>query len=253
MEHSAPIKAVIVDLDNTLLHTDKSLSEYTVSVLKKCKERGIKIMVATARPYRTATSYFERVGFDAISVSNSARVFCGEKIAEQGMAFESVERFLNALQAYDDLYITVETGSCSYSNKPIIYYQTVVTEDLVGIAKREGALKILVHKDWEEVPAIVERALSKDLYATVSGGFLIQVMDKKATKWNGVKIMLEALQCAPEETAYFGDDHDDVEPIRRCGMGVAMANAIEEVKAVADFVTLSNNEDGVAHFLESRI
>jgi hydroxymethylpyrimidine pyrophosphatase-like HAD family hydrolase len=100
------------------------------------------------------------------------------------------------------------------------------------------------------VPAIVERALPEDLYATVSGGFLIQVMDKKATKWNGVKVMLEALQCTPEETAYFGDDHDDVEPIRRCGMGVAMANAIEEAKAVANDITLSNDEDGVAHFLE---
>ena len=250
MEHSAPIKAVIVDLDNTLLHTDKTLSEYTVSVLKKCKERGIKLLVATARPYRTAIQYFDRVGFDAISVSNSARVFCGETIAEQGMAFESVERFLNALKAYEDLYITVETGSCAYSNKPIIYYQTVVTEDLVGIAKTEGALKILVHKDREDAPEIVERAMPDDLYATLSGGFLIQVMDQKATKWNGVKIMLEALQCAPEETAYFGDDQDDVEPIRRCGMGVAVANAIEEVKAVADYIALSNDEDGVAHFLE---
>ena len=91
MEHSAPIKAIVVDLDNTLLHTDKSLSDHTVAVLKKCKERGIKCMVATARPYRTATSYFERVGFDAITVSNGARAFCGENMIEHGISPESVK------------------------------------------------------------------------------------------------------------------------------------------------------------------
>ena len=147
----------------------------------------------------------------------------------------------------------METGTYAYSNKPIAYYETVVTGDLVGVAKTEGALKILVHKDREDVPAIVEKALSEDLYATVSGGFLIQVMDKEATKWNGVKEMLEKMGCLPRETAYFGDDHDDVEPIIRCGIGVAMANAIEEVKAVANYITRSNDEDGVACFLEDRI
>lgn len=253
MEHSASIKAVVVDLDNTLLHTDKSLSDYAVAVLKQCKECGIKCMVATARPYRTATDYFERVEFDAITVSNGARVFCGDTMIEHSISPESAEKLLNRLEAYKDLRITVETGNFAYSNKPIEYYETVVTEDLVGVAKTEGALKILVHKDREDVPAIVEMALPEDLYATVSGGFLIQVMDKRATKWYGVKTMLENLHCLPQETAYFGDDHDDVEPIQRCGMGVAMANAIEEAKAVADAITLSNDEDGVAHFLESRI
>ena len=250
MKRFASIKAVVVDLDNTLLHTDKTLSEYTVSVLKKCKERDIKILVATARPYRTATDYFERVGFDAIAVSNGARVFCGDGVTEHGISPESAERVLNALKAYEDLYVTVETGTCAYSNKPIVYYPTVVTEDLVAVAKREGALKILVHNDREDTLEIVHKALPEDLYATVSGEFLIQVMDKTATKWNGVKTMLESLRVSPCHTAYFGDDNDDVEPIRRCGMGVAVANAIEEAKAVADYITLSNDEDGVAHFLE---
>ena len=51
------IKAIITDLDRTLLRTDKSLSTYTVSVLKECKARGIKVMAATARPERTVTDY----------------------------------------------------------------------------------------------------------------------------------------------------------------------------------------------------
>ena len=244
------IQAVVVDLDNTLLHTDKTLSAYTVDILKKCKEKAIKIMVATARPYRTATSYFDRVGFDGITVSNGARIFCGQKMTEHCISPESSVRLIRVLKGYENLRITVETGECAYSNKPIEYYWTVVTEDLESVAKSEGVLKILVHKDSEETWSLVQKELSEDLYATVSGGFLIQIMDKKATKWNGIQTMLEALNCTPQKTIYFGDDYDDLEPIRLCGMGVAVSNAIEEAKQVADHIALSNDDDGVARFLE---
>ena len=62
--------------------------------------------------------------------------------------------------------------------------------------------------------------------------------------------MLESVGCTPAEAIYFGDDFDDIEPLRMCGIGVAVANAIEEVKAVADSIAGSNDEDGVACFLE---
>lgn len=253
METSSSIKAVIVDLDNTLLHTDKTLSAYTVDVFRKYKEKGIKLMVATARPFRTATSYFDRIGFDAITVSNGARIFCGDQTIDHAISAESAQQLLHRLEAYDDLRITLETGQCAYSNKPIEYYRTVLTEDLPGVAKAEGALKILVHKDREDAMALLKKELSEDLYVTISGGYLIQVMDKAATKWNGVKTMLTMLACSPEETVYFGDDYDDIEPIRLCAMGVAVSNAIEEVKAVADHIALSNDDDGVAKFLEQMI
>ena len=63
------LKAIITDLDRTLLRTDKSLSPYTVSVLKECKARGIKVMAATARPERSITEYDKAIGFDAVIAS----------------------------------------------------------------------------------------------------------------------------------------------------------------------------------------
>ena len=57
-------------------------------------------------------------------------------------------------------------------------------------------------------------------------------------------------KCAYEETVYFGDDYDDIEPMKRCGIGVAVSNGIDEVKAVADYITESNDADGVAKFIE---
>ena len=81
----------------------------------------------------------------------------------------------------------------------------------------------------------------------------MQIMNKAAAKWNGIKAMLEISNCAPEETTYFGDDHDDMEPIKMCGLGVAVSNAIDEVKAVADYVAESNDTDGVARFIEKKL
>ena len=66
------IKAIVFDLDRTLLRTDKTISPYTVDVLKECKKHGLRIMVATARPWRTASEYCEMIGVDAVVVSNGA-------------------------------------------------------------------------------------------------------------------------------------------------------------------------------------
>ena len=95
--------------------------------------------------------------------------------------------------------------------------------------------------------------LDEDTYVSVADGVLFQIMSRQATKWNGIREMLENIGVSPEETIYFGDDNDDIEPIKKCGIGVAVSNAIESVKAVADVIIKSNDEDGVAEFLKRTI
>ena len=114
-------------------------------------------------------------------------------------------------------------------------------------------LKILVHIDDDKTLSIVERFLTKDLYYTIANGHLIQIMNKSATKWNGVKAMLDAANCTAEETIYFGDDYDDIEAIKMCGIGVAVFNGVTEVKNAADYITESNDADGVAKFIDEEI
>lgn len=246
-------KTIIVDLDRTLLHTDKTLSEYTVSVLRECKRSGIKIMVATARPWRTTKQYCEMIGCDGAVVSNGARVICGDKRTDHGICQGSAERLLNALNHHSALRITLETGDRAYSNKPIEDYETILSDDLISICGVEGALKILVHLDSEQTLSLVKKELTDDLYYTIAHGYLMQIMNISATKWNGIKAMLDICNCAPEEAVYFGDDNDDIEPIKMCNLGIAVSNASDEVKAVADDVAPSNDADGVARFIEKRI
>jgi hydroxymethylpyrimidine pyrophosphatase-like HAD family hydrolase len=210
-------------------------------------------MVATARPLRTMLQYCEIIDFDAISAANGARIVCGDYRKECGISPESAERLLNELKSYPEFRVTLETGKEAYSNKPIEDYFSVISDDLAAIAISEGAVKLLVGLDTPETLEIIKEMLTDDLYYTVANGHLMQIMDKSVTKWNGVKAMLDICNLSAEEAMYFGDDFDDIEPIKMCGSGVAVSNAIDEVKAVADHIAESNDDDGVAKFIESVI
>lgn len=253
VRNTVNVETIVVDLDRTLLHTDKTLSSYTVTVLQACRKKAIRIMVATARPLRTTKQFCEMIDFDAMVVSNGARVIYGNQRTEYGICQKSAEHLLNTLNHHPTLRITLETGDCAYSNKPIEDYETVISDDLAGIAKSEGVLKILVHIDSENTLAIVKQELTDDLYYTIANGYLMQIMNKSATKWNGIKAMLDIGDCSPNETAYFGDDYDDIEPIKMCGIGIAVSNGIDEVKSVADYIAESNDADGVAKFIEQML
>ena len=253
MVNSMNIKTIVVDLDNTLLHTDKTLSPYTLRILKECKNNAIRLMVATARPLRTIEQYCKMIDFDAMVVSNGARVIYGNQRVDNKICQKSAEGLLDALNRYPALRITIETGDCAYSNKPIEDYDTIISNNLADIVKLEGVLKFLVHIDSEDVLAIVKQELSEDLYFTIAHGYLLQIMNKSATKWNGMKAMLDILNVSPNETVYFGDDYDDIEPIKMCGIGVAVSNGIDEAKAVADYVTKNNDSDGVARYIEQML
>ena len=77
------MKAIITDLDRTLLRTDKSVSEYTCAVLKKCRDRGILLMAATARPERAILTYQQQIGFDAVTTLNGARIILPGGVVER--------------------------------------------------------------------------------------------------------------------------------------------------------------------------
>lgn len=253
MINTASVKTIVVDLDRTLLRTDKTLSAQTINVLKECKNHGIKIMVATARPLRTTIQYCDLIDTDAVVVSNGAKILYNDQQTNFGITERSAVRLLNVLMCHPGLRITLETGDQAYSNLPIEDYETILSDDLVGVARKEGALKILVHLDNEGTLPFVRKQLTDDLYYTIAHGYLLQIMSTAATKWNGIKAMLDICNCSSKETAYFGDDQDDVEPIKLCGLGIAVSNGIDEAKAVADYIADSNDCDGVAKFIEAQI
>ncbi len=247
------MKAIITDLDRTLLRTDKSLSEYTCAVLKRCREKGILLMAATARPERAIAEYQRLIGFDAVTTLNGARIVLPGRMVENGIASRSAEAILQKVITIPDVILSLETGEGLFANVPIPEWNAAVFAGFPAMPTESILYKILLSKEESTIQPEVERALTPDTYMTVAEGKLIQIMSVAATKWNGIKAMLDAVGVDQKDTVYFGDDNDDIEPIKNCGLGVAVSNAIDKVADAADFVTDSNDQDGVARYIERNL
>ena len=243
-----PYRAVIVDLDRTLLHTDKSISDYTVRVLKKWEAAGAFLYAATARPERTIGDYRRIVGFRSVTTLNGARTITPSAVYENPICPDSAASLLDQLCGVDGAAISAETEDGFYASEDIPQWRPKVTDDIRKLPERVKIYKILASHP-RLAPDQLEVNVPEDIYSTVAVQTVIQFMSKTATKWGGILQMLQEDRIGGDQAIYFGDDNDDIEPIRMCGCGVAVANAFDSVKAAADAVAESNDEDGVAKYL----
>lgn len=248
------MKAIVTDLDRTLLRTDKSISGYTLDVLRRCREQGVLLLAASARPMRTIEEYRRLVGFDGVTAMNGAMVYLPGKEIKCGISKESAEKVLEAFCKDPVVFLSVETDRGLYANREIPEWDPIVYHRFPKLPEGLTVYKVLASSENPSFYDRIEDALTEDTYHTIahSGVInrLVQVMSIDANKWNGVKAMLDCFDISPSEAIYFGDDNDDILPIRNCGIGVAMANSIPAVLEAADVVTGNNDEDGVAVFIE---
>lgn len=247
------MKAIITDLDRTLLRTDKTVSEYTHTILKKCHERGILLMAATARPERTVLTYQKQIGFEAITTLNGARIILPHETIENGILTSSAERIIKKVIEIPDVVLSLETGNGLFSNTDLPEWSVTAFDGFPALPTESIIYKILLSAKESNIQKEISMALTSDTYMTVAEGKLIQIMSTEATKWNGIKAMLEAAGVKQDEAVYFGDDNDDIEPIMKCGVGVAVSNGIDKVLDAADFITETNDMDGVARYIEKNL
>ena len=247
------MKTIITDLDRTLLHTDKSVSQYTLDILKKCRNHGMRIMAASARPLRDIEPLQELIGFDAITATNGAVVSLPDGIIEFGISRESGERIISDILACPNVLLSVETNNGLYANADIPIWKPVVYQGFPNLPDNIILYKILASSKHDTLYERINNTLTDDVYYTVANHDLIQIMSLQATKWNGIGHMLAHYGISPADVVYFGDDNDDIEPIKKCGLGVAVSNAIPAVLEVADCIIDSNDQDGVAKFLENTL
>jgi len=266
------IRAVFTDLDGTVLRKDKTISERTMNAIRKFREQGGIWAVASARPERAISAmYKEFEEADALITLNGARIKLGDRIISNGFSSDHARKALSTILSCNDLIVVLETSEGIFGNIEIPEWDTPKIPDLLSLLDTCDLYKILIAGKEHQLSSIEmntehlcpssqipdrirnmirEQGLEEDAYFTVAEGWLFQIMSTSATKWNGVRLALEKEGISENEAIYFGDDHDDVESIRNIGKGIAMGNAIAEVKDVADETTLTNEEDGVAVVLE---
>ena len=111
---------------------------------------------------------------------------------------------------------------------------------------------IFITSDRTEIEKI-ERLLDENLYWEISENEVLMVMNKDARKLNAIRVVADYYGVTLAETAAFGDDYNDVEMLRACGVGVAVANAIDEAKSAADQICGDCDDDGVARWIEENL
>ena len=241
-------RAVIVDLDRTLLRTDKTVSDYTKDVLAECRKAGAYLYAATARPERAITDYRRMIDFRSVTTLNGAKTITPAAEYENLIDPQNAASILDQLYRVEGTVISAETEDGIFANRDIPLWNPTVLDDLRMLPGQKKIYKILASHPGMAVERLGV-ILPEKMYCTVAEGKLLQFMSCAATKWNGIRRMLEQDRISADMAICFGDDNDDIEPLQKCGHGVAVSNAAAGVKEAADAVTLSNDEDGVAVYL----
>jgi len=247
-------KLIVADLDHTLLRKDKSISEFTLATLNECRKRGILIGFATARPVRGVKEIRKIFEPDVLINHNGAVVegYSGWE-ASLGIDGEVLRKMLDEIcRNFPSVEIGVESNDVLYANYDVT--KNWPDEPYMSVARDFSdfefpyADKVLISLERVNID-VLKSFLPECCYLEVADGFMGMIMSKEATKFNAIATVCDALGIRPSEVVCFGDDDNDISMLVGCGIGVAMGNANDKVKELADAVCLANEEDGVARWV----
>jgi len=248
-----------MDLDGTLLNLDKNVSEYSISILEKCKKKGIKIAFATARSKKSVERIVNLIKPDFLILNGGGLVINkDEKIMyKKILSIKTSNGIINKLSKIkNNGYITIETINNYYVNynnpawhsdylhgiycdfsKPLLQKSYKITAEL-----KNDEIINEIKKEYKDVNILKFSDLN-------SYGFF----HKKASKLLAIETIIKKEKMQMENIISFGDDYNDIEMIEKCGIGIAMENGINEIKKIAKYICGSNNNDGVANWIENNI
>lgn len=253
-------RLLLFDLDGTLLRSDKTISEKTLHALGEARKKGCLIGVSTSRSEQNSKAYLGRLEPDILVSSGGAAVkkdgayiFTAEFSKKRTRELISTARRVCGA----DCEITIDTLTTHYWNYSIDprrqdqSWGDSVWTDFENFD--EKALKMCVDIFDEEKARALEKELTDCDAARFSDGFWYKYTKKGVTKEEAIRTVCGACGLTPGQVTAFGDDYADIGMLRMAGTGVAMGNAIEAVKESADIVIKTNDEDGIAEYLDRSI
>lgn len=267
------IKLIALDLDGTLLNSEKRLSQRNEKALRECIRRGIEIVPCTGRIWKGIPEFlreFPGIRY-AITVNGAAIVDIQKKeeIDQRKFCAAQAIEILELAKGFNTMYDAYIEGQGygekrfmdhmdSYGIPPVVQKMVrdtrVIVPDVVEKVKREqrDVEKInYFFGDLEERARAREELLKRsDVIVSSSFQFNLEINAVGATKGEGILRLASYLGIEPEATMGFGDGENDLSMMQKAGLGIAMANGEDIVKQAADYVTDSNDLDGVAKAIE---
>ena len=236
-------KAIFIDIDGTLRDSNRNLSARTIETIKKVSEKGILVILCSGRP-RKYTEEISRECFASkyIITSSGGNIYDYEqdKILYVNKMDKEALIKLYEIANPEDVRFIMNVGEGRVVNK---------VKHADQEKKLEESIKDFVYKNDVVQCTIADNNFDK-IKKLIPKIEKVENVEINSNKGIAVKRMLEILNIKKEETIAIGDDNNDLSMFEQVGYKVAVDNAIDIVKQKADEITLSNDEDGVAVFLE---
>ena len=271
------IRMIAFDMDGTALDDHKRVMPLTREILERAARRGIEVVPSTGRPYQGLTGEITSLtGVRYVLTTNGAGIYekeSGRCVHEDSMPLERLLELLVRLEPLEvmadafvkgEAYMTeskrrlIDEMAVSPEIKEYIHTSRICVEDQAAYLRQKGddVEKLTINfvpdekGEKRDYDGVVEVLRDFPEFHAVSGGMHnIEVTGKGISKATGLAWLAEYLGIDREEIIAFGDSGNDVEMLRMAGVGVAMANGEPAAKEAADFITRSNNDEGIVYAL----
>ncbi len=256
---------ISLDLDNTLLNYDKKISTRTKNYLKKLYDNGHIIVIASGRIYDTCYEIVSKLNFINYMITDSGSIIYDIKnkkiIYKKKLSKENIKSLINL---YDDNFEYIEFSDehyyYKYTKNDLNYYGLSRNiEDIKEFIKNNNiihsTIKLFNYQNNYKIINEINNKF-KNLHAFEMKNEdneirWLEIVRKNVSKFQAIKYILRLEKINIKNTISFGDNYNDIEMIEKSKYGVAMENAIEDVKKIAPYKTKSCNEDGIEFFLRN--
>ncbi|MGN0144442.1 MAG: sugar-phosphatase [Clostridium sp.] len=264
-------KLIALDMDGTLLTSEKKISENTKNALKAAEAKGVKVVLASGRPLDGITRYLEELDLlksDDYALSFNGGIVINNKTKDiisstliKGSDLKEIYKVSKELDINIHAFSVKEgliTPKMSQYTKHECEMNGIdyTIKDFNDVDDEEDIVKVMMIDPQEKLDEAIKK-LPEYLYEKYSvfksAPFFLEFTNKEVDKGKGLKKLGEYLGIAQDEIIACGDAGNDLSMIKYAGLGVAMKNATDDVKEAADYITLSNDEDGIAHVVEKFI
>ncbi|QKS70157.1 HAD family phosphatase [Paenalkalicoccus suaedae] len=254
------IKAVFIDMDGTLLTKDNQISEANKCAIDRLRARGVNVFLATGRHLDITLPYHQELELKTPMIClNGAAVydwFSLDPLFLRTMAVKPQLHEALLMCNQRNMMIHAEDGLYCATNDSIVKEWTRESQReprFVGNLKNVSPEKVLKYSIRSDSYITLDPALYGQDCEFIRWDDGFELVRKNVSKWSAIEYLLNKYGIKRAEAMAFGDGPNDVEMLKQCGTGVAMGNANNVLKSVADFVTLDHEKDGLSFFLEKNI
>ncbi|MTV82957.1 sugar-phosphatase [Secundilactobacillus folii] len=262
------IKLIAIDIDGTLVNDQKQLTQHTIDTITTARQQGIKVVLCTGRPITGVKQYLAPLDISGnneyvVTFNGSlAQTISGKAIVHHNITLEDYID-LEAAARKGGVHFHVETTDYIYTTNRNISPYTIAEAFLIKMPIKYRTAEEITDKltivkgmfvdEPKRLSAFIKNfpeVLKERFYVVQSEPYFLEAMNKKASKGNAVAELATQLGIAQDEVMAIGDQGNDLTMVKFAGTGVAMGNAIDDLKKTAQFVTKTNEEDGVAYAIE---